>query len=104
MGDAIQNRAVLLLLFRRPKHALPQRGPVQGGALAGIYGRVGGGVEKEVGCRGAEVGYNLLVADGAWLDDFPRERIGVDYGEGVRRLGQDGADGGFAGGDGPREA
>ena len=33
-----------------------------------------------------------------------REDVGVDYGEGVWRLGEDGGDGGFAGCDGAGEA
>lgn len=43
-------------------------------------------------------------AGGVWEDDTAGEDVGVDDGEVVRRGGEDGRDGGFAGGDGTGEA
>jgi len=32
---------------------------------------------------------DFIVACGTWLDDFAREEVGIDYGEGIGRLGED---------------
>lgn len=66
-------------------------------------------VQRAVGSeqvRGArrEVGDDRGVSFGPWRDDLSREKVRVDYGQVVRRRGEDGGDGGFAGGDGAREA
>lgn len=60
--------------------------------------------EEEVGRRGGEVVDDGGVARGAGLDDLARDEVGVDYGEGVGRFGEEGGDGGFAGCDGAGEA
>ena len=50
------------------------------------------------------MGDDLCVGAGARLDDLAGEEVGVDDGEGVGRLGEEGGDGGFAGRDGAGEA
>jgi len=49
------------------------------------------------------MGEDFIVACGSWFNDFPRQHVGVDYGEGIGWLGEDRGDGGFAGRDGPCE-
>lgn len=88
MHDAVELLAVALAVFASAEHAAAQCGPVK---------RLAGRIEKEVRRRGEEVLNNSVVSGRARLDDLAGDEVGVDDGEGVGWLAEEGRDGGFAG-------
>ncbi len=107
MHDGVEDGAVAFRGRVVAEDAPAERGPVEGAAFArgpALAAALVGGWEEEVGCCGGEVRDDAVVAGGAGLDDFAGEQVGVDDGEVVGWLGEEGGDGRFAGCDGAGEA
>lgn len=105
MHDGVQDGAVAFGGGVVAEDAAAEGGPVEGAAEA-IWavragGFVGGGCgQEEVRGGGGEVRDDAVVAGRAGLDDLAGEEVGVDDGEVVGGLGEEGRHGRFAGCDG----
>ena len=85
MHNPIQHRPVLPALLIIAKNTASE-----GGAVEWTAGLVG---EQQVRRGGGEVADDGCVAGRAGLDDLAGEEVGVDDGEGVGGLGEEGGDG-----------